>query len=63
MAETPDEPWQCVCGETDVMKHDIGMVIAHEYGLPEQQGRDILLRIRKRAGVDNDDVDNDDREV
>ena len=48
---TQEEPWECACGETDITKHDLGMVIAHEYELTEKQGRDMLLRIRKRAGV------------
>jgi len=46
--------WQCACGETDPTNHDIGMVIAHEYEIPEAKGREILLRIRKRFGLDND---------
>ena len=49
-----EEPWVCACGEIDVSKHDLGMVIAHEYELTEEHGRDILLRIRKRAGIDDD---------
>ncbi len=53
--EETEEPWMCACGETDVTKHDLGMVIAHEYELSEAHGRDILLRIRKRAGVDDDE--------
>ena len=47
-----EEPWVCACGETDINKHDLGMVIAHEYELDEQKGRDILVGIRSRLGVD-----------
>ena len=47
------------------MKHDLGMVIAHEYGVSEQKGRDVLVAVRDRAGFytpDEDRVvgDNDD---
>ncbi len=52
-----EEPWQCSCGETDVSKHDIGMVIAHEFDITEQAGRDILVRIRDSAGLETDDED------
>ena len=55
MSDTPDEPWVCACGETDITKHDIGMVIAHEYDIPEKKGREILLRMRKRVGIGGDD--------
>lgn len=47
-----EKPWQCVCGETDITKHDLGMAIAHEYGISEQEGRDILVRIRTRIGLE-----------
>ena len=47
-----DEEWQCACGETDIDKHDLGMVIAHEYELTEQEGRDLLIRVRDRIGLD-----------
>ena len=47
-----DEPWRCVCGETDINKHDIGMVIAHEFEISEQEGRNILVRIRDSAGLE-----------
>lgn len=53
-----NEPdWRCVCGETDIAKHDIGMVIAHEYEISEEEGRDILIRMRTRLliGDDRDD--------
>ena len=43
--------WKCACGETNITKHDIGMSIAHEYGISEQKGRDILVRIRDRTGM------------
>lgn len=46
------EPWKCVCGETDIEKHDLGTVMAHSYGLSEQEGRDILVRIRDRVGLE-----------
>ena len=47
-----EKPWQCVCGETDITKHDLGMVIAHEYELTEQEGRNVLVRIRTRIGLE-----------
>lgn len=47
-----DEPWECACGETDITTHDLGMAIAHEYEISEQQGRDILVRIRNRIGLE-----------
>ena len=47
-----EELWQCVCGETDITKHDLGIVIAHEYELSEQKGRDILVAIRSRIGLE-----------
>ena len=53
-ADTQNESWQCVCGETDVSKHDLGMVIAHEYELPEEKGREILMRVRRRLGINDD---------
>ncbi len=46
-----DNPWVCACGETDITKHDLGMVIAHEYELSEEKGREMLVNIRRRAGV------------
>lgn len=46
------ESWECACGETDITKHDLGMAIAHEYELTEQEGRDILVRIRERVGLE-----------
>ncbi len=46
------EQWRCPCGETNVMKHDLGMVIAHTYGVPEQTGRDVLVAVRDRVGLD-----------
>ena len=49
--------WVCACGETDPTKHDLGMVIAHLYELPEQQGRDMLVRIRDRMGLNTDEAD------
>lgn len=52
MSAEPEEPWVCACGETDINKHDLGMVIAHEYELTEKKGREILMRIRKSAGVE-----------
>ena len=52
-----DNSWECVCGETDISKHDLGMVIAHEYELTEQHGRDILIRIRNRIGLDTQETD------
>ena len=54
---TQEEPWKCACGETDITKHDLGMVIAHEFGLPEQTGRDMLVRMRDRLGYDTADED------
>jgi len=47
-----EEQWQCACGETDINKHDIGMVIAHEFEISEQEGRDILVRMRDSFGVE-----------
>ena len=47
-----DELWQCACGESDINKHDIGMVIAHEFEISEQEGRDILVRMRDSFGVE-----------
>ncbi len=47
-----EEPWQCVCEEADITKHDLGMVIAHEYEMTEQEGRDILVRVRTRVGLE-----------
>ena len=52
-----EKPWQCVCGETDITKHDLGMVIAHEYEMTEQEGRDILVRVRTRVGLETDPED------
>ena len=52
-----ERPWECVCGETDINKHDLGMAIAHEYDLSEQEGRDILIRIRNRIGLDTPKAD------
>ncbi len=49
--------WECICGETDITKHDLGMAIAHEYELSEQEGRAILVRIRTRIGLDTPEVD------
>ena len=51
------DEWTCACGETDVEKHDLGMVIAHEYGVSEQVGRGILVAVRDRAGLDTPDED------
>lgn len=56
MSDT-EEPWVCACGETDIAKHDIGMAIAHIYDIPEQEGRDILVRIRDSAGLETPDED------
>jgi hypothetical protein len=48
VAESADgTPWVCACGETDINKHDLGMAIAHLYGMPEEKGREILLNIRE----------------
>ncbi len=52
-----EELWQCACGETDITKHDLGMVIAHEYEITEQEGRDILVRVRTRVGLETDPED------
>ena len=52
-----EEPWECACGETDITKHDLGMVIAHTCDVPEQKGRDILVNIRARAGIETPDED------
>ena len=49
---TVEAPWECVCGETDVTKHDLGMAIAHTYGVSEQKGRDVLVAVRDRFGLD-----------
>ncbi len=57
MSTEQEEPWVCACGETDITKHDLGMAIAHIYGVPEQKGRDILVGIRARAGYDTPDED------
>lgn len=46
------EPWKCVCGETDIEKHDLGTAIAHIYGLLEQEGRDVLVGMRDRVGLE-----------
>ena len=57
MTDTPkaqEKPWMCACGETDITKHDLGMVIAHEYELPEEKGLEILLRMRDRLGIIGD---------
>ncbi len=54
---TKDKPWVCICGETDIEKHDIGMVIAHEFGTTMQEGRDILVRLRDRLGIETEDSD------
>jgi len=54
---TTEEPCECACGETDIEKHDLGMVISHTFDLSMQEGRDILVRIRDRAGVETADED------
>jgi len=47
-AEPEEFEWECACGETDITKHDLGMAIAHAYEIPEEEGREIHLRIRER---------------
>jgi hypothetical protein len=45
---TPDQPepeWQCVCGETDIKKHDLATVLTHIYEMPEGWGREIVGRM------------------
>ena len=57
MSDLQEEPWECTCGETDITKHDLGMVLAHEFGMSMQDGRDTLVRIRARLGYDTPDED------
>ena len=52
-----DSDWECPCGETDVMKHDLGMAFAHIVEVSEQEGRDLLVRIRTRFGLDTPEED------